>query len=73
MSFSKALLFCIALFCDLLINLMLQMFGTVEASEEVVAHGSPSLAREVRQPSAPPTSNPAETTEKGMNGILRVL
>ena len=42
------------------------MFGTVEASEEVVAHGSPRLAREVRQTSAPPTSNPAEPPEKGL-------
>jgi hypothetical protein len=41
------------------------MFGNVEASgEDAVAHGSPNIAREIRQPSAPPQSS-AEKAEKG--------
>ena len=39
------------------------MFGTVDASEEVVVQGSPIIPREVRQPSAPPTSTATDKAD----------
>jgi hypothetical protein len=39
------------------------MFGTVEASEEAVAQGSPVISKEVRQPSAGPTQTHSEKSD----------
>jgi hypothetical protein len=45
-----------------------QMFGTVDAGEEVVVQGSPIIPREVRQVSAPPAISAGEKADpqKGM-------
>ena len=41
----------------------MQMFGTVDAGEEVVVQGSPIIPREVRQASAPPAISAGEKAD----------
>ncbi len=43
--------------------MLFQMFGTVEASEEAVAQGSPVISKEVRQPSTGPTQTHTEKSD----------